>query len=635
MTEDKKVQSPKAKYYIHILIGITGLLLIINLAFLFKNIQPAPTPLPTEPIQGLEANPADTIKPTPFFTPEPALTAEPGLPTPAYLPTEDMFQGNSLVNGTIIMAVVENGFSNLVVYHPGQDGLQSLTAHPWDNIDPALSPDGSRLAYSSKQNGYWNIYVMEMAGGKVLPITDTPEYDASPEWSPDGKRLLIETYVDGYFQLQLVDLSTGMAVITRLTSGNADSYDASWSPDGKSILYISDSGGKPTLSTLTWRDVETEQSDFYLASLEDPAHPIFAPDGKLAAFSAWQDGHRRIFIVDLIMGEQSLRSIGLGDQPVWSPDGKVIFTSLEDPLSTYITAYDVNSARLVMPAVHLPGTVNGLDWNPTPTDFLNNSWVKDVNRNALPLPYTIQLTRVSGSGRYSLAPISGVNLEYSFLHDAVDESFAALRNQLIRETGWDVLSNIQTAFIPISQAPEPDGVQDWFYTGRAFMLNRLPLDVGWMTLGREDFGVETYWRVYLRPLSQDGSLGKPMRQHSWDINDRFSNDPAAYEIGGRLSAETLEGYWVDLTDIARRYGWERLSALPSWTSFYPAARYSTFVNHSGLSWTAAMRELYPPDFLITPELPSQAVSPTATLKSMKTKAPTVSPTLHPTWTPVP
>ena len=62
------------------------------------------------------------------------------------------------------------------------------------------------------------------------------------------------------------------------------------------------------------------------------------------------------------------------------------------------------------------------------------------------------------------------------------------RNRLISETGWDFLANIQSAFLPISQIPEPDQVQEWLYTGRGISINPVPLSVGWMYLVKEVYG---------------------------------------------------------------------------------------------------------------------------------------------------
>ena len=210
-----------------------------------------------------------------------------------------------------------------------------MTAHPWDDIQPSLSPDGTKLAYSSKQNGYWNIYILDLSSGQIIPVTDTAEYDGHPVWSPDGTQLLIESYLDNYFQLQIVDLSTEFAVTKQITFGSYSNYDAAWSPDGKAIAYISNISGDPALWMISITDDQRQYNALPIADLDTPAHPTFSPDGTKLAFSSKLDGNRTIFTWDPSKPELSPKMIGQGDQLAWSPDSQVIFCSLAQPLRTY------------------------------------------------------------------------------------------------------------------------------------------------------------------------------------------------------------------------------------------------------------------------------------------------------------
>ncbi len=68
-------------------------------------------------------------------------------------------------------------------------------------------------------------------------------------------------------------------------------------------------------------------------------------------------------------------------------------------------------------------------------------------------------------------------------------------------------------------------LNDWLYTGRAFALNTLPVNAGWMVVVPEDYGNETYWRVYLRARYQDGSQGMPLADLPWNFTPRFDGNP--------------------------------------------------------------------------------------------------------------
>lgn len=65
-------------------------------------------------------------------------------------------------------------------------GLQTLTGDESDTA-PAVSPDGTRVAFMSRRDGDWNIYVVRSDGTGLTQVTDDPADDGLPAWSPDGK----------------------------------------------------------------------------------------------------------------------------------------------------------------------------------------------------------------------------------------------------------------------------------------------------------------------------------------------------------------------------------------------------------------------------------------------------------------
>jgi TolB protein len=230
-----------------------------------------------------------------------------------------------------------------------------------------------------------------------------------------------------------------------------------------------------------------------------------------------------------------------------------------------------------------------------------------------------------------VVPIADVQAPYPQLHDLVDESFNALRNRAILETGWDALASLENAFIPLTTSLDPGLEEDWLYTGRAFAINSLMANAGWMVGLREDSGAQTYWRIYIRANVQDGSLGEPIHNAPWNLSARYELNPRIYEQGGNY-ASVPSGYWVDVTALAAAYGWERLPALPNWRTYYAGARFTEFALTNGLDWYTAMRELYPPEALITP---TRVLAPTLTPTPTFTLTPTRRPTRTPYKTPTP
>jgi TolB protein len=107
-----------------------------------------------------------------------------------------------------------------------------------------------------------------------------------------------------------------------------------------------------------------------------------------------------------------------------------------------------------------------------------------------------------------------------------------------------------------------------------------------------------------------------MDQVPWNFNARFEGDPLLYEQGGQTSGTVPQGYWIDFTDLALAYGWQRLPALPTWQSAIYTARFNEFVLTTTKSWDEAMLDLYPAELLTTPT----PIYP-----------PTLTPTRTPSW----
>jgi len=252
-----------------------------------------------------------------------------------------------------------------------------------------------------------------------------------------------------------------------------------------------------------------------------------------------------------------------------------------------------------------------------------------------PTPYwRSAISPVDGvpSGRQRLIEIEDVDAPFTFLQDLADEAFNALRAELAMHIGWDYLSTLENAYVPLTSPLFPGMLDDWLYTGRAFTLNPTPINAGWMVVMRQDIGASTYWRVYLRSRYQDGSQGRPLVDYPWNFNARYSGDPRFFEQGGAPANALPQGFWVDFTELAAAYSWERLPALNSWRYAIPAARYNEFVLAGGLDWYAAMREIYPVEALNTPTpVMPPTFTPTATRRPTRTPTPTRTP--WPTRTP--
>jgi TolB protein len=534
--------------------------------------------------------------------------------------------------------------SHLFVYQPlAQDSgailpFLRLTTGRWQDIAPALSPDGEQLAFASNRGGQWDLHLLNLASGEITRVTTTKDYDGAPSFSPDGLWLAYESYIEENLEVVIAPIDGSQDAIQLTSNLSADASPA-WSPKGRQIAFVSTREGQKHI----WlADLDKSGEDRFVQISRDfeamADHPVWSSDGRYLAWAAVTDqGLRKIYVWDSEETESPPYEAGMGDWPAFSPDGNYIFTTLRTPHQTYLTAYPLDgSKRVLLPPLLLDGSVSGLVWG----DVKVSGSIVNLNiPTPTPLftPMVIDDPRVP-FGRKQVVDLIGVEAPYPKLHDAVDEAFYGFQEQLATRIGWDLLASLENAYVPMTTSLEPGRRGDWLYTGRAFSVNTVPIVAGWMVVVREDFGPETYWRIYLRARFQDGSQGRPLHDVPWDFNARYSGIPLPYEQGGALGETVPAGYWVDMTWLAAAFDWEVLPAISNWRAVYSAARFNQLVKTDGLDWKTAMLELYPPEALHTATpipTPTMTLSPTPWWFRSPTPTPTITDTPTPTSTATP
>ncbi len=584
-------------------------------------------------------HPTQTVDP-PTSTPSlPApIASQPPTQAPTQTPyvvtaTPDAAATVSAPQGTFFLSLADAGHFHLFAYSPQTLPLTRLSANDWDDITPALSPDGKSLAFSSNQNGYWDLYLLHLTSNTLTRLTDTPEYDAAPTWSPDGAFLAYETYQNGGMDIFIRSVTDPTQVLS-LTQDPASDTVPAWSPRGRQIAFISNRSGEPEV----WiADLDRSGDDKFIdishSTQSVESHPAWSPDGNQLAWASTNSdsGLTGIYVWDALNPTAAPHWVGSGDWPVWQDNGNLA-TQLIAPNQTFLSGYSLDGRINLSPEL-LPGASQGMSFGNTSVAL--PGLFRDIAQITPAALYDLSITPQPSAlpGRYALIPVKGLKAPYPRLHENVVDSFRALRSQVAIRTGWDALASLENAYVPLTTPLGPGLGEDWLYTGRAFTLNPSLIQANWMAIVREDFGQQTYWRIFLRTTAQDGSLGSPLTQLPWDFSAR-TGDPVAYENGGRLAASIPSGYWFDLTALAVQYDWQRLPALFDWRTYYAGARFNELAFTEGLDWSSAMLQLYPPESLETPTVvipPTR--TPTRTPFWYQTPTPTATSTSRPTNTP--
>jgi TolB protein len=204
-----------------------------------------------------------------------------------------------------------------------------------DDRDPAWSPDGTRIAFSSLREGAFesgsDIYVMNEDGTGRIRLTDSSDVEGEPTWSPDGTRIAYTRCCPGGNSEIFVMNADGTSV-TNLTGHPGWDSSPAWSPDGGSIAFDTnrDDVDASEIYVMNWDG--TDQHNLTNSGFQDFS-PAWSPDGSRIAFvSDREDWNEDIYVMNRDgSGRSRLTTRPEVDlAPGWSADGtRIAFSSYE------------------------------------------------------------------------------------------------------------------------------------------------------------------------------------------------------------------------------------------------------------------------------------------------------------------
>jgi TolB protein len=138
----------------------------------------------------------------------------------------------------LALTLSKDGNPEIYIVRASDGGiLKRITTHSAIDTSPAWSPDGSKLAFVSDRNGGPQIFVVSANGGAATQVSFNGNYNTTPTWSPrKGKEILAYTTRDGgRYDIVTLDLQTKQMV--RITQGEGNNEEPSFSPDGRAIAF--------------------------------------------------------------------------------------------------------------------------------------------------------------------------------------------------------------------------------------------------------------------------------------------------------------------------------------------------------------------------------------------------------------
>ena len=228
----------------------------------------------------------------------------------------------------------------------------------------------SRILFVGRRTGSaeTEIYACDADGGRPATVTSDRKLCLSPNWNPGSNSFLYTTWAAGRPTVRQVDLCTGRyeyvsvqpgmnqgavkdpktgavaivlsragmvdlylvdpatrRILDRLTRSQDSEASPTWSPDGKSLAYVSDAGGVPRVYTMPLADRKPKRL-VYDGAIRENVAPEWGPDGRIA-FCGRSGGRYRVYAVDPSKSPAVPVALSPDDgtdyeDPSWAPDGR-------------------------------------------------------------------------------------------------------------------------------------------------------------------------------------------------------------------------------------------------------------------------------------------------------------------------
>lgn len=207
--------------------------------------------------------------------------------------------------------------------------LVPLTSETGREIDPAVSMDGTRVAYLASTPDGYELFVRNIDGGPPSRITRSALAKGHPAWSPDGSRIAFVGAAGDAAAIYLQAVKGGEPA--KLIDLPSWSYGLDWSPDGRTLAYSDAAPGESPAIALLDIPTRAVRPIAHSASSHGDVKPVFSPDARRLAFVRTGPlGRQQIAVVDLRRGgdaailaasPQQLRGID------WAPGGDALIFS--------------------------------------------------------------------------------------------------------------------------------------------------------------------------------------------------------------------------------------------------------------------------------------------------------------------
>jgi TolB protein len=207
------------------------------------------------------------------------------------------------------------------------------------SISPRVSPDNSRVAFSSLDKNGFQIKMYSLLLGRIVNYSSVGGTNVSPAWAPSGQQIAFSSSRTGDPEIWISDPQGNLS--HRITSFVGPDVSPTWNPKtGAQIAWVSGRSGLPQLYIM-------DADGSGVVRMTDGGYatsPSWSPNGQFIAF-AWDrkygpgaPGGQDIYVMEVATKRwiQLTHDIGRCDFPSWSPDGRhIVFANDPDGAASH------------------------------------------------------------------------------------------------------------------------------------------------------------------------------------------------------------------------------------------------------------------------------------------------------------
>ncbi|MDH7569198.1 MAG: carboxypeptidase regulatory-like domain-containing protein, partial [Armatimonadota bacterium] len=273
--------------------------------------------------------------------------------------------GEDSNNDGRIDRVRADGTYHIWVMNPDGSNQRQITRDAGNQIEPALSPNGLRLAYASNESGDYDIYVLTLPSGPKVKLSLGTSEERHPTWAPGADKIAFTSdYQTGLPKIWSMNVD---GTLPQMLSSNGPNEDRNpvWSPDGQVIAFesngvdqngdgkIDSAGGDANIWTMSYFGSDQRPVTAFVTP-QGPVvdkDPIWSRDGSFLLFASDRKGPQGAWTS---RGDFDIYRIAAGQRETASTSTAVQMTQLSPNEQQPLTGNEEHGSLFPEPAFRNP-----------------------------------------------------------------------------------------------------------------------------------------------------------------------------------------------------------------------------------------------------------------------------------------